>query len=801
MSSSDLLSEVPHQHTDASTRRRPGRSGVDGPDRWLTATADLGLLALALGTAAAFTRLFDDWSFLWGLAVPLVVGWAVAVLLRHLRVPMFATVVMHLVVGVVVLTVVFAPGTHLFGVPTGASIDLLQVSVTNSFSEFAGLVSPVAPSDGFLIVIAAGLWIFALFADTAAFRYSAPVQASIPYVSTFLATGILAHEHGRGTASICFVAGLGVYAVTERTLRASEGRWVGHSRQRGSRSIGLVAALIGICALIAGTTLGPLLPGGSEPVVNLRDLGKGGGPRTVISPFVGLRSLLEVRSDTEMFTVRSTEPAYWRLTALEEFDATRDIWVSRGSYRPTDGALPTALDPAVPGTPLRQDIQTSGLAGVWLPGAYDPRVISTGASVSFDRDSASIILREDQSAGSPSIGYRLDSVIPDFAGAADARPGTAADLDSVYLEVPALAPEVSAALSQITQDRPSAFARAIALQDWFRNEFTYDQNVDYRDAEDPLVSFLSQRRGFCQQFSSAFALMARSIGLPSRVAVGFTPGDPVAVPANEAVDGVADVEYVVRGRHAHAWPEIYFEGVGWVPFEPTPGRGDPQATEYTGVEAAQAQAPPLQAATTTSIAAPGETVPGTSTPPSTVANEVDAVADPTATDGSGGGATAAARILVVVAIALVAGGALLAATVLTRRRHRGRGRGRGGDARIGDAWSRAAGWLSVIGLRPEPWETPTEFADRAAIVLEDAGAAGASGASDGDDEDEAHGGDRAATAEALRALAVAETSRRYGVAESSPERLAIAEASAVQIEDHVRRGASRRERLGHLIRG
>jgi transglutaminase-like putative cysteine protease len=65
--------------------------------------------------------------------------------------------------------------------------------------------------------------------------------------------------------------------------------------------------------------------------------------------------------------------------------------------------------------------------------------------------------------------------------------------------------------------------------------------------------------------------------LPSRVAVGFTPGE-------QRGDG----RYYVEGKHAHAWPEIYFAGVGWVPFEPTPGRGNPTAENYTGVAAAQA---------------------------------------------------------------------------------------------------------------------------------------------------------------------------------------------------------------------
>ena len=87
-----------------------------------------------------------------------------------------------------------------------------------------------------------------------------------------------------------------------------------------------------------------------------------------------------------------------------------------------------------------------------------------------------------------------------------------------------------------------------------------------------MQEFLAQRRGYCEQFAGTFAAFARVLGLPSRVAVGFTPG--------ELRD---DGRYYVQDKHAHAWPEIYFDGLGWVPFEPTPARGNPAAVQYTGV--------------------------------------------------------------------------------------------------------------------------------------------------------------------------------------------------------------------------
>src|SRR5829696_64989 len=89
--------------------------------------------------------------------------------------------------------------------------------------------------------------------------------------------------------------------------------------------------------------------------------------------------------------------------------------------------------------------------------------------------------------------------------------------------------------------------------------------------------------------------MARSIGLPARVAVGFTPGD---------VDAADPTLYHVKGKHAHAWPEVYLSGYGWVLFEPTPSRGAPNAG-YTGVSEEQdslSQFPDLTGDVTTTTA-------------------------------------------------------------------------------------------------------------------------------------------------------------------------------------------------------
>jgi hypothetical protein len=105
----------------------------------------------------------------------------------------------------------------------------------------------------------------------------------------------------------------------------------------------------------------------------------------------------------------------------------------------------------------------------------------------------------------------------------------------------------------------------LARESWFRQggRFSYDEQPPPVPAEiPPLVRFVTETRaGYCQHFAGAMALMLRLLGIPARVAVGFTSG----VPADGAWD--------VSDRNAHAWVEVWFPRQGWVPFDPTPGRG------------------------------------------------------------------------------------------------------------------------------------------------------------------------------------------------------------------------------------
>ena len=123
---------------------------------------------------------------------------------------------------------------------------------------------------------------------------------------------------------------------------------------------------------------------------------------------------------------------------------------------------------------------------------------------------------------------------------------------------------------KVTADGSTPYDKALLLQDYFRDptKFTYDLNVGPGHSNRALETFLfGGGRGY-RSSSQARSRPWRSVGLPARVAVGFTPG--IRDPNDPNL-------YRVRGIHAHAWPEVYLGQYGWVPFEPTPTRGPPGA--------------------------------------------------------------------------------------------------------------------------------------------------------------------------------------------------------------------------------
>ncbi|SBN64484.1 Transglutaminase-like superfamily protein [Curtobacterium sp. 9128] len=134
---------------------------------------------------------------------------------------------------------------------------------------------------------------------------------------------------------------------------------------------------------------------------------------------------------------------------------------------------------------------------------------------------------------------------------------------------------ISTTAARVAGSAETDYEKARTLEEWFRSDlFTYSETAPVEqgydgDSMDVVAKFLQVREGYCVHFSSAMAVMARTLGIPSRIAVGYRAGGTQE-----------DGEYTVSNRQLHSWPELYIKGAGWVAFEPTPD-SDSAATSST----------------------------------------------------------------------------------------------------------------------------------------------------------------------------------------------------------------------------
>jgi hypothetical protein len=274
---------------------------------------------------------------------------------------------------------------------------------------------------------------------------------------------------------------------------------------------------------------------------------------------------------------------------------------------------------------------------------------------------------------------------------------------------------------EVAGGEQTPYEQALALQHFLRNsgEFTYDTNVEAGHNDDALERFLFDiQRGYCEQFAVSFAAMARSIGLPTRVAMGFTAG-------RQDANGV----FHVTNKDAHAWPEVWLEGIGWMPFEPTPTRFEPTPGDPTGTGR---EAPPNDDPASSTTAAPSTT--STTNAGGATATTVNPFRPNNENiDVGGGGATSGGdstwtRVLLGMGILLALVVLAVVATLLTvlivkwQRRHRRRHAANPRD-RVTGAWAEALDRLREAGVSPRDSATPVEFALRHAAA-HGAGSAG-----------------------------------------------------------------------------
>ena len=545
--------------------------------------------ALAFVTVCAIVgmhRLFEDVSYRGPLVATAIVAHVAVAALRRAKVHLVPAALITAAAAVLFITWTRFPETARWLLPTGDTLSQAGDDIQAAWKLFGKVRAPAPVENGFLAVSAAAIWLIVYVADWAAFRVMATFEALLPATTLFVFSAALGGDGSPVAGAALFACAALLFVLLQRTYNQERtSRWATSRGTQGRWSLlGTGGLLIGT-AVIAGAIAGPQFPGAEDDaLVAWRDINRDTPTRVVPSPMVSLRTRQVDQQDIELFTVTSTAPSYWRLTSLEQFDG--EMWKSAYSTDDAAGELPRALDVAAATTTVRQTFSITQLSSVWLPAAFEPRAISTGDDdqpADFDERSSTLMV-DRRMASSDNFTYDVVSELPLFNGdqLRSASTEIPEEIAATFLELPDDMERVTTLTEELTAGADTPYDKARVLQDWFRSEGVYDINIGPGHSADALRQFLfGGLRGYCEQFAGAFAAMARTIGIPSRVAVGFTPG-------------VQDSEdpnlYRVRGIHAHAWPELYLGQYGWVPFEPTPTRGPPGAGEWLGVPAQQADA-------------------------------------------------------------------------------------------------------------------------------------------------------------------------------------------------------------------
>ncbi|MFG3283884.1 DUF3488 and DUF4129 domain-containing transglutaminase family protein [Streptomyces sp. NPDC048111] len=543
--------------------------------------------------ACSMLPLVDPASWILQAAFLLALLTGVGALARRVPLARPVTVLAQAVVALLMLTLVFARHQAIGGVLPGPDafqqLSTLLQQGTNDVGQYA-IPAPATP--GIRLMMVGGVLVIGLAVDALAVTFRSAAPAGLPLLALY---SVAAGLTSGGASWLWFVlaaAGYLLLLLAEGRDRLSQwgrvfggsARAAGRDRQsvfennaplapvRTGRRIGALALGIALVipAMLPALDNGLLGPGGGEG-------GDGtGGTISAVNPLVSLQNSLNQPEDREVMRYNTnaadTRQMYLRIVALDEFDGAS--WKSSERHIkdvPSPLPAPDGLSPAVAVTSVETSVSAAGwYAQSWLPMPFPATEVAIKGDWRYEPVGRTLV--GDRKQTTRGAQYTVSSLLvrPTAAQLANA-PAPSAALLKEYTRVPDSLPSVVGATARrVTSGAANGYEQAVKLQDWFSTSggFSYNTHVQSGSGTEAIANFLKDKEGFCVHFSFSMAAMARTLGIPARVAVGFTPGTP-------RPDGTMSVGL----RDAHAWPELYFEGVGWTRFEPTPTRGS--VPDYT----------------------------------------------------------------------------------------------------------------------------------------------------------------------------------------------------------------------------
>ncbi|MGB3955369.1 MAG: DUF3488 and transglutaminase-like domain-containing protein [Brooklawnia sp.] len=536
-------------------------------------------VAAFLGAIPMLALTRDD-RFLPGVVMTVLLVQVAAALVRRLTpraAPPTAAQVAVVLVGFLVVGRATVPSAATAADNGPASVWQMAVTVFRSAQRHMEEQSaPMASDDATLVVLLLAVAVLTIMIDVSFIAARSALLAAMPLLGGYLVATIVLDDRVRPVAMVAVCTGW-LVLLASRTVD-HERRWPrGLSKETGAklnvRGFLRLALVLGVGAIAIALAAGTLVPSTRRDLWTDRT---GTGTVQLTDPSIQLNENLRRPDDRPLLSYTTTAPGgvMLRSSALTRVDA--DGW------HQIDMSLQRGFPARVPGVAGTQatdatQVIVGDFESNYLPAPYAP--VGWQVEGEWNYDPASLtVLNVDPAVGPQvltdlafSVEHRnAEPTAEQLVSAVAGTPPEGAVAAEVPQDVPVVIAELAA---EITADADSDGRRAIALQDWLRDpeRFTYTLNAPSGTGYDSLVNFLTRdRAGYCVHYAGAMSLMARTLGIPSRVAVGFTTGTQQA-----------DGSWLVTSHNMHAWPELFFQGLGWVRFEPTVSVGS--APSWTNV--------------------------------------------------------------------------------------------------------------------------------------------------------------------------------------------------------------------------
>jgi len=544
---------------------------------------------------------FDGVLWFWtGCASAIVVA-LTGTATRLRRLPVVVVLLAGVVALLLYLNLAFSNARSLWHLlPTPASLAALLNTAGQGFNEASRYAPPVPELRGMLLLAAAGIGITALLTDLIAVRLRSAALAGLPLLLLFTEPFTLSVSRGFFGTTIVFCATVIGYLA----LLSSEGRdrireWehpnpsandVPDTRTLAAagRRVGFASVVIALCLplFIPGLHMTRLF-GGGQPGIGGSG-GSGGSGNAVGFPSLNMQLSQQLNStqasNVLAYTTSTTQPDYLQIYTFDQL--TNSGWqlfsqpeslVPVSPQLPAPPGLTATSSPAKVSTTITLGRSVSQDQRGALPVPYPATTVTANGSLRADKSTLMVFDPDVQLAGLKYTVTSLAQTPPQQQ--LNAAPPPPANITSHYVSTPRAYDSLRSLAVSVVQaaDAKTQFEDAIALQNWLGNgSFKYTLKAPQVVDADGLTKFLKvTKKGYCQQFSFAMAVLARLLGIPSRIAYGFTAGQPVS----------GNNSWLVTTHDAHAWPELYFQGAGWLRFEPTPsgsaGQGSAFAPSYS----------------------------------------------------------------------------------------------------------------------------------------------------------------------------------------------------------------------------